>query len=604
MTKKTTLLFIHGVGNGDPENKWQQQLGQSLAEIDYPALENIDLVIPKFAHALKGADEPSEIPPRVHKRPNRSEAPQIRRDFERRMAAMEFKLGRYNQGKSRFGDDLLIHAAVEYLPHMAQASLYLKNEDIRGQVLRRILSKLPNSGRLVIVAHSLGSVIAADLLMRLPKDVEIAGLVTIGSPLGHKAFNIDKVWDYLKEPPAHLSWWVNFWNENDPVTAHRGLSSRFPWMTDYKIDALSLSKLQAHKAVDYLQRPIVAEAIGYGLYGAKSKEIVAKESPVESKLSDTEQMAMFALRFAHLINMRLENDLKERYSGALRQVQATVIDGIMRWNESEGRRTPYSLSRLAFDLSDLDAETPVPSPAIHLPIDQAILPLSALASENVIRPFEISVKPEIRQAALEDLSAEMGLSSKFGSDVFKAAKEAQVTLNGQGGLNWKKWGAVSLGAAALVAATGGLALAAAPGLAGAALLSSALASFGPGGMIGGLITAGSLASVGGGGIAFGLASAATSAADMEAVVERMLSTEILRSLQGLPADPAVRRTLIETEIQVRREYERLDEFSDRNATGLTEIKKKLTSIERALKYLIDNDSDSELDFNEDGIIIE
>src|SRR5690606_9441131 len=207
-----------------------------------------------------------------------------------------------------------------------------------------------------------------------------------------------------------------------------------------------------------------------------------------------------------------------------------------------------------------------------------ILPLSALASENVIRPFEISVKPEIRKAALEDFSAEMGLSRKFGSEFFKAAKDEEVTFNGQSVLKWKKWGAVSLGAAALVAATGGLALAAAPGLAGAALLSSALASFGPGGMIGGLITAGSLASVGGGGIAFGLASAATSAADMEAVVERMLSTEILRSLQGLPADPAVRRTLIETEIQVRREYERLDEFSDRNATGLTEIKKKLTSI--------------------------
>lgn len=604
MPNETTLLFIHGVGDGDPSNKWQRQLSESLAEVGYPALENVNLVIPKFAHALKGADDHSEIPPRTHKRPSKTEAIQIRRDFERSMAAMEFKLGRYDQGKSRLGDDLLIHAAVEFAPQMTQASQYLRSEAIRAQVLNRILSKLPPAGRVVIVAHSLGSVIASDLLLRLPKAIEIVGFVTIGSPLGHKTFNIDKVWDHLKEPPAHLSWWVNFWNEIDPVTAHRGLSSRFNWMTDYKIEALSISKLQAHSAVDYLKRPIVAEAIGYGLYGAKPKEVAVKSSAVEAKLSDTEQMALLALRYAHLINMRLQKDLKERYSGALRQVQATLIDGIMRWNDSEGRATPYALSRLAFDLSDLEASTPVPLPCNHIPIDQAVLPLSALASENIISPFEISVKTEVRQEALEDVAAEMGLTSKFGSDIFEAAKIAQDTLSGARGINWKKWGALSLGAAALVAATGGLALAAAPGLAGAALLSSALASFGPGGMIGGLITAGSLASAGGGGIAFGLASASTSAEDLEAVVERMLATEVLRSLQGLPSDTAVKRTLVETEIQVRREYERLDEFSDRNAPGLNDIKKKLTSIERALNYLIENSQEAKHDFIDEGIIFQ
>lgn len=593
MTNKATLLFLHGVGDGDPTNKWEAQLAESLSEACYPALENVELIVPKFAHALKGADESSTIPPRTHKRPNKSEATQIRRNFEQRMAAMEFKLGRHDEGKGRIGDNLVIRAALEHLPQMAQASHYLKNETIRAQVLNRILSKLPSSGRLVILAHSLGSVIAADLLLRLPEGISVEGFVTIGSPLGHRSFNIDGVWDHLKEPPAHLAWWVNFWNENDPVTAYRGLSSRFAWMTDYKVDSFTL--LNAHAAVDYLRRPIVAEAVGYGLYGSKSKELVPKSSALEATLSDTEQMALFALRYAHLINMRLEKDQKTRYSGALRQVQANIIDGIIRWNNSEGRTTPHSISRLAFDLADPNSVAPVPSPCNHLPIDQAVVSLSALVSENIIRPFEISVKIDVRQEALEDLSAEMGLTSKFGTDVFIAAEKAQDLLSSRPGslLKWKKWGALGLGAAALVAATGGLALAAAPGLAGAALLSSALASFGPGGMIGGLITAGSLASAGGGGIAFGLANSSTSAADLEAVVERMLATEILRVLQGLPSDPAVRRTLVETEIQVRREYERLDEFSDRNAPGLGEIKSKLTSIERALNYVIENCDESD-----------
>jgi hypothetical protein len=46
--------------------------------------------------------------------------------------------------------------------------------------------------------------------------------------------------------------------------------------------------------------------------------------------------------------------------------------------------------------------------------------------------------------------------------------------------------------------------------------------------------------------------------------------------------------LVETEIEVRREHERLDEFSDESAPALKELKRKTEAIERALKYLRDN----------------
>ncbi len=602
MTTKPILLFLHGVGDGDPTDKWKDRLSQSLSELSYPALENVDLIVPKFAHALRGVDETEKLPPRVHKRPNRTDAPQIRREFESRMAAIEFKLGRQDRGKGFPGIATGVGLTLNYVPLMVQALNYLKNDAMRAQVLHRILSKIPSSGKVVLVGHSLGSVIAADLLLRLPEDIEVVGFITIGSPLGHSSFNVDKVWDNLSEPPAHLSWWINFWNPTDLVTSVRGLSSRFPWMTDFKVVSNHPDPKKAHSAVEYLSSPVVSEAIGYALYGSRSKELVSRHSDVEVQPTETEALAIMALRYAHLISMELDGDLKNRYLGALRQVQANLIDGIQRWNAEQGRTSASSIARLALDLADPTAELPLPRPGTHVPIDLAIDPFLALVSENIIRPFEITVPLGPKQIALANLSAELGLTSSFGADVFDAAKRAHEILAGQKMVNWKRWSAVGLGTAALVAATGGLILAAAPGLAGAALLTSALASFGPGGMVGGLITAGSLAGVGGGGLAFGLASSTTSAADLESVVERMLAKEILREIRHLPLDPAVWQILTETEIQVRREYERLDEFSDTNAPGLREIRNKLTSIERALEYLRKNGHELSFEFDiHDGL---
>lgn len=47
--------------------------------------------------------------------------------------------------------------------------------------------------------------------------------------------------------------------------------------------------------------------------------------------------------------------------------------------------------------------------------------------------------------------------------------------------------------------------------------------------------------------------------------------------------------MVETEIEVRRAHERLDECSDESAATLKELKRKIDAIERALKYLKDND---------------
>lgn len=581
VSSETILLFLHGVGNGDPSDLWRASLSASLVKLGYPDLSAARVIAPKYAHALKGVDETIPVPPITIKQPAREAARKNRREFERRTAAIEFRLGHHDAGSFPSYDGHVDVAIA--LPAFEAVRNYTKNARIRGQVLQRILEKLPDSGRVVIVGHSLGSVIGADLLRRLPVDLEVAGFITIGSPLANANFDVEKLHEQLQDPPANLNWWVNFWNPFDPVVAARGVSSVFTWMIDYPVRSALHNRV--HDAVQYLGDETVAKAIGFALFGSSRKDLAIRERGVDIPLDDIERLVLLALRYAYLTEQKIKRGERERYTGALRQVQANAVGMIKQRNISDRRPLPSLIADLDFDLSDAKAVAPTPRPALHLGKEEAIVALVVLASENIIRPFDIAVPIDLQRDAMKDLCAEMGLGSQFGTDVFDAAKEAQEVLSGSRGVNWVKWGALSAGAVALVVATGGLALAAGAGLAGAAAVTSALAAFGPGGMIGGLVTAGSLVSVGGGSIAVGLASPGTSAETLEAVVVRQLTAEILRKRHGIESDPSIWMSLAETEVQVRREYERLDEFSDESSPTLKQLKKKIDTVDRALGYM-------------------
>ena len=597
MTDESILLFLHGVGDGDQDDKWKASLTEALTRLQYPDLETVRVIAPKYAHALKGWDEKVRLPGETVRELSREAAKKNRRDFERRVGAIEFRLGRHDHGKAQFGADAVIDLSVGLggagLPSMNQAHNYLHNPQIRAQVLTRILEKLPEAGKLTIVGHSLGSVIAADLVRRLPLGLEVIGMVTIGSPLANGSFDVDKLRQTMKEPPTNLAWWVNFWNARDPIAAHRGVSSVFPWIIDFRIVTKKVG-LAAHYASDYLTNEAVAAAIGFALFGSRSKELAEVNKGVDIPVDATEQVALVALRYVHLLKARLKDDQQDRFAGALRHVQAAVVNDLDKRNALEHRLMPSAVARLAFDLSDPQTPPPEPQPASHITKEDAVVLMTLLASENVIRPFEITIPKDKWQDAMKDLTAEMGLGSQYGADVFAAAKDAQAALSGSRGVNWVRWGALGAGAALIVVATGGLALAAGAGLAGAAVITSALAAFGPGGMMGGLLTAGTLLTAGGSGIALGLASPGTTAETLELVVSRQLAAVILRQRQNLEQDPAVWRILTETEIEVRREHERLDEFSDESSPSLKELKRKIVTIERALNYLRDNDLEPDL----------
>ncbi|MGZ8748490.1 MAG: hypothetical protein ACXWZ2_16135 [Mycobacterium sp.] len=264
-------------------------------------------------------------------------------------------------------------------------------------------------------------------------------------------------------------------------------------------------------------------------------------------------------------------------------MQATTVEQIRARNANVSRPMPAPIANLAVDLSDPTSRAREPGMPGHLSIADAVVPLAIIAAGNVLRPFEIEVSKEKRQKAMEQLTLDMNLGRQLGTNVFDAIDSARKALKGP--TNWVKWTALGLGAAAVIAATGGLVLAAAPGLVGAAAITSALAAFGPGGMIGGLLTAGTLVSAGGGGLAIGLAAPGTTAEAVEAVVAAQLTTAVLRELQGISQDQQPWSSLVDAEIEVRRELARLKAVSDESAPTLKELQRKIDAIDRALDYM-------------------
>ncbi len=136
---------------------------------------------------------------------------------------------------------------------------YLDKDRIRNAVLAAVLDTLPPSGDVVLVSHSLGTVVALDLITRLPAGVRISLLITAGSPLG-----MDSVYKRLltggPRKPDRVRDWVNAWCAADAVAI--GCPLRPMWGAGILDVLTENAKDRAHDIQEYLADPRVARPIG------------------------------------------------------------------------------------------------------------------------------------------------------------------------------------------------------------------------------------------------------------------------------------------------------------------------------------------------------
>lgn len=108
-----------------------------------------------------------------------------------------------------------------------QAYVYLANKEARKDI-DDIVRRRFGTGEVVVVSHSLGTVVAFNLLRELSNngaDIKVPLFVTLGSPLAIK--EVQRWVGGEFSVPKMVTTWMNFYDKGDPVTLGRGLGTGF-----------------------------------------------------------------------------------------------------------------------------------------------------------------------------------------------------------------------------------------------------------------------------------------------------------------------------------------------------------------------------------------
>ncbi|MEU4498101.1 hypothetical protein AB0F96_32900 [Streptomyces sp. NPDC023998] len=159
--------------------------------------------------------------------------------------------------RSRFFSGVSLRALVFDLKQLRR---YLLDSELRQTARQRVQDVLGTETR-VVVAHSLGSVVAYEALCA-EKDHQVRALVTLGSPLGMRM-----VFDRLQPRPG--DWpggeglrWTNVADEGDVVAAVKDLSLFFGPSLD---GVVVHNGSHAHDANAYLTDRATGAAVAGGL---------------------------------------------------------------------------------------------------------------------------------------------------------------------------------------------------------------------------------------------------------------------------------------------------------------------------------------------------
>jgi len=145
---------------------------------------------------------------------------------------------------------------------MDQAWAYRHDPAVAARVRAHVAARIEHaSGMRVVIAHSLGSVVALEALHEFKVNVDL--MVTIGSPLG-----VDPKWRRASIAPERFRWtrvgaWLNIVNLRDPVAWGCGVADIYDKAVDMFISAgrLPFGPGGAHDPATYLQDPDVGRTL-------------------------------------------------------------------------------------------------------------------------------------------------------------------------------------------------------------------------------------------------------------------------------------------------------------------------------------------------------
>lgn len=487
------LIFIHGVG-GPPTGEWLRPLSDVMAQLGHsrPESSGVEVITGDYRTTLLRPLE-GKLPEETWRRPRDLE--RLSSEYQIRRAEIERLIRPHRSAGPRLhvgqvGDTTAQHMAAlvekALRAFRQEARRYRLDSYARASVLRQLRDQIPNRGHGVIVAHSLGSVVAADLVKRLPNGVVIDQLITLGSPLPLKGF-----WPFLQLsgsdfPFGRVTSWTNVFDSRDFVSSGRGIGTIYEEALDVDVHVGAMASLLSnHAASTYLSLPVVGALVGDSLFGPVSEP--ATQAPARRRGSAWD---LYLLAAAYATQISITCDPKKhswrRRFNAARHASVSKLLGAADEETGQLVGTDAYPFPTAPDLLD-HAATLVKGNWT----DDELLPFAiALLMSSPVQPFDISVDDRHAEEALVALLDRVRegtgniADQVFAKRVAKALDDAKEAMGGS-----RAWALMLIGGAAVLAATGIGVWAAAPaGLAGAALLTSTLAAFGPGGMVGGMVT--------------------------------------------------------------------------------------------------------------------
>ncbi|MFE5924012.1 trypsin-like serine peptidase [Streptomyces sp. NPDC056468] len=291
---KRHLVFLHGRSQEgkEPERlrrEWAGGLNQGLVRAGLPPVDPADVWFPYYGDRLVQALTAHEAVPHIVEAPTATAeevvapvTPTARTVYEEILgeAATKWYMPHESQlATERTGLGDVVGALQRRLSWLAARSdldawaialvfrdvaAYLDDRRIRDEVLGCVLETMPDSGEVVLVSHSLGTVVGLDLATRLSPGVNVVHLTTAGSPLG-----LDSVYSRLlvggPKRPDIVADWLNIWCPTDAVAIGCPLGD--DWADGLSDLAVVNARDRAHSIAEYLAHAEVARSIGSHLGG-------------------------------------------------------------------------------------------------------------------------------------------------------------------------------------------------------------------------------------------------------------------------------------------------------------------------------------------------
>lgn len=256
---RTSLVFIHG--RYAQSGAWIEAIDAGLVAAGHdPLPDDIDIVEVDYVDVLN--DVLASMPPE----PMQAHEPSPH--FHRHQRMVRLSMYPFTK-RPRTLFDLFPKQWVAWflLNRMPEIYRYWEQPEVRAAVRARCMEQMPD-GDLIVVGHSLGSVVAYDLLHYLPRTTHVELLLTIGSPMAQRHWRDALLGEYQARFPTSLvSTWVNLVSTGDWVTAGDGVQRFYP----QAIDTYTSLGLGLHGETHYLASRPAAVAISDALTRAAAR---------------------------------------------------------------------------------------------------------------------------------------------------------------------------------------------------------------------------------------------------------------------------------------------------------------------------------------------